>query len=496
MGCNHLEGVPFLRYVDPPEHHRLKTFIEESAKAETPPRHESYWSIHLQMKDSSGISFNAELFHVSVPSLTSEKENSERALTSEEQSATSVLSADIPHTDMRHILGYGLPQAVKAERSVPSARSRSKKSSSESASSSDARTGQNLIRLRMLQKVNFTIDINSDDFQIESLTLTFGQTDNCPKDALPKLLEWIKPNYRSLLFNWAQSHANAFASGNPCKDRSWFIFGMILANFEEQLTRSGERFFRKRNWPKLHKWQHSWSAYEHRDAEAFCPLAAASHRQGQGQACGSAWRNGFREGPKQLHVAGRLQSRFETCACLASECELQDGTCSAPYFYRGTCPFSVNLLNYTKGMKATFAANCGVGWPLDSRYGPAKPKPLPARYPSHAPGQKPDWECKRNFNSTCPDGFNFDGVMCHEDGTYLGANMKNCAHFDARRWTDDMKEAFAAHCHVFWPCVQAPGASGSTNLRNGPVVQAVAAVACPSTPLKPRRQRHQVKCFL
>jgi hypothetical protein len=29
-------------------------------------------------------------------------------------------------------------------------------------------------------------------------------------------------------------------------------------------------------------------------------------------------------------------------------------------------------------------------------------------------GQKPAWECKRNFNPTCPDGFNFDGVMCHE----------------------------------------------------------------------------------
>lgn len=46
------------------------------------------------------------------------------------------------------------------------------------------------------RKVNFTIDIDSNDFQIESLTLTFGQTDNCPRDALPKLLEWIKPNYR------------------------------------------------------------------------------------------------------------------------------------------------------------------------------------------------------------------------------------------------------------------------------------------------------------
>ncbi|CAK8998006.1 unnamed protein product [Durusdinium trenchii] len=64
-------------------------------------------------------------------------------------------------------------------------------------------------------------------------------------------------------------------------------------------------------------------------------------------------------------------------------------------------------------MKATFAANCGVGWPLDSSYEP-QPPPLPAKYPSHAPGKKPAWECKRNYNRTCPDGFNFDGVMCHE----------------------------------------------------------------------------------
>ena len=50
----------------------------------------------------------------------------------------------------------------------------------------------------------------------------------------------------------------------------------------------------------------------------------------------------------------------------------QDGTCSAPYFYRGTCPFSVNLLNYTKGMKATFAANCGeagLNWTSLGRHG-------------------------------------------------------------------------------------------------------------------------------
>ncbi|CAJ1399242.1 unnamed protein product [Effrenium voratum] len=97
-----------------------------------------------------------------------------------------------------------------------------------------------------------------------------------------------------------------------------------------------------------------------------------------------------------------------------------------------------------------------------------KPQPTPARYPSHAPGQPPAWQCTRNFNRTCPDGFNFDGAMCHEDGSYINPSMTNCAHFDARRWTNQMKEAFGEHCHVWWPC-KASQRSGTQNLRNGPV---------------------------
>lgn len=101
-----------MRYVDASDQQRLKEFVEESAKAIAPPRwpemkwrfgmiwvshvtlqriemnsnndrlaiSDDVWaflrrffrSIHLQMRDSGGISFNAELFHVSVPSLTSE----------------------------------------------------------------------------------------------------------------------------------------------------------------------------------------------------------------------------------------------------------------------------------------------------------------------------------------------------------------------------------------------------------------------------------------
>lgn len=312
LGCNHLEGVPFLRYVDPPEHNRLKAFIEESATADTPPR-----SIYLQMKDSSGISFNAELFHVTVPSLMSEQvehligisqENSERVLASEEQSAMSGPSTDMPPTDMRHILGYGLPP-VKTERSLPSARSRSK-SRSESASSSDPRTPsskcQNLIRLRMLQKVNFTIDIESDDFQIESLTLrvlyamevvalqlgTIPRQRLCQRESMQGYA----------VIAWCQTDiSHAVCQHYPCRGSGWRYW----------------QYRKRRN--KL-QWQRRF-AHEHRDAEAFCPLAELGMMR-----CNAI--GGVLDfSPKQQWLDQIIQSHgFETCGsgarCLASKSQL------------------------------------------------------------------------------------------------------------------------------------------------------------------------------
>lgn len=57
-----------------------------------------------------------------------------------------------------------------------------------------------------------------------------------------------------------------------------------------------------------------------------------------------------RVNPKMNHVQNPETERMR-----------QDGTCSAPYFYRGTCPFSVNLLNYTQGMKACGVTSSGSG---------------------------------------------------------------------------------------------------------------------------------------
>lgn len=47
-----------------------------------------------------------------------------------------------------------------------------------------------------IRNVNFVVDVRSDDFVIYSVHLDFAQTHKCPMEAMPKLLEWVKPNYR------------------------------------------------------------------------------------------------------------------------------------------------------------------------------------------------------------------------------------------------------------------------------------------------------------
>ena len=59
-----LEGMPFLRYVAQGDHERFMKFIDENSQTTSPAR-----SLHVDMKDSSGVIFKAELFHVTVPSL-------------------------------------------------------------------------------------------------------------------------------------------------------------------------------------------------------------------------------------------------------------------------------------------------------------------------------------------------------------------------------------------------------------------------------------------
>eukprot|EP00931_Biecheleriopsis_adriatica_P034034 TRINITY_DN19699_c0_g1_i1.p1 TRINITY_DN19699_c0_g1~~TRINITY_DN19699_c0_g1_i1.p1 ORF type:complete len:354 (+),score=38.12 TRINITY_DN19699_c0_g1_i1:55-1116(+) len=149
---------------------------------------------------------------------------------------------------------------------------------------------------------------------------------------------------------------------------------------------------------------------------------------------------------------------------------LANGKCAAPINYHGSCPWEVNLLMYTPGMKATFAKNCGAAWPLAPKFQPPKPLPPPAHSPQHAPGEKPSWQCKHDFRKPCPEGFSFDGYYCHAGWDYEFRESLGCSKFDPRRWTDEMKEAFGKHCHVWWPCVQAPYSPPQAARRMAPLV--------------------------
>jgi len=79
-----------------------------------------------------------------------------------------------------------------------------------------------LIRLSVLEKVNFVIDVQTlhDDFVLRSVKLSFKESQNASKSAMPNLLEWVRPNYRDKVYNWVQAHANAFYTGRECLESS------------------------------------------------------------------------------------------------------------------------------------------------------------------------------------------------------------------------------------------------------------------------------------
>lgn len=52
------------------------------------------------------------------------------------------------------------------------------------------------------RNVQVVVDVGSQDLTIRSLTLSFAQLEQCPDEAMPKLLEWIKPHYRPGCMAW------------------------------------------------------------------------------------------------------------------------------------------------------------------------------------------------------------------------------------------------------------------------------------------------------
>jgi len=217
---NSLEGVSFLRYVAPNDHGRLRDFITESSKDDTTPR-----SLNLQLRDSNGIAFDCEIFHVCVPGLTSQREHlvgitqacADRPVENRDvdefkdfNEAMDTIN-ELPcsqQPDMRHILGYTLKQGK------PASLQDSAETASESNSSGSASTKRQYVRLRSLDRVNCVVRLQPevDRLSFRSVKLSFKEN----SDAVPDLLQWIKPICRKQFFGWVQLHLNA-AKGKLAK---------------------------------------------------------------------------------------------------------------------------------------------------------------------------------------------------------------------------------------------------------------------------------------
>eukprot|EP00434_Breviolum_minutum_P006822 symbB.v1.2.006016.t1/scaffold356.1/size220710/13 len=242
--ANTLDGMIFLRYIAPQDQQRFTDFLTESSQTNAPAR-----SLHVDMKDSSGVTFSAELFHVTVPSLMTSEIEHLIGISNSESSGDRVerfeqMGKDVKDThthnhssafsatgnDMRHILGHRFQHpafpSVGTGRHSKDAESRSSRSSSHSSKSSRQ---ADLKKLESLEKINIVIDVGSEDFLIRSVRLTFNIPANCGnKDSLPNLIEWLKPSSRQCVVDWIQSHANAYSGGHHCKEQS--LRGMKLSS--------------------------------------------------------------------------------------------------------------------------------------------------------------------------------------------------------------------------------------------------------------------------
>lgn len=129
---------------------------------------------------------------------------------------------------------------------------------------------------------------------------------------------------------------------------------------------------------------------------------------------------------------------------------LQTGQCRAPADYKGVCYTLPNFLAYTASMKATWAANCGVSWPLQ----PPPPKPKPLHQEDRDDPSMAVWaSCPRNYTWDCPMDFKLDANgLCNAHANYANKDVSLCSRFDSYRWTEEMKKAFEKSCTVEWPC--------------------------------------------
>lgn len=205
-----LDGTPFLRYIAADDQQRFIDFVAESSTAAPAG------SLHVSMKDSSGVSFGAELFHVTVPGLAEEPEHL-IGITNESNAADRLGRMEnlCPSSDMRHVIGFGVGSG-RSHNSPPSQKSAGQLSGSKASSGSQTSVagGKGYTGLKGLAGIRLVLDTRrKNDYPIRRLTFTFADLQSCDADLLPNLLEWLKPHYRGPVSSFIDQHVDACQRG-------------------------------------------------------------------------------------------------------------------------------------------------------------------------------------------------------------------------------------------------------------------------------------------
>eukprot|EP00928_Gymnodinium_smaydae_P051850 TRINITY_DN3548_c0_g2_i2.p1 TRINITY_DN3548_c0_g2~~TRINITY_DN3548_c0_g2_i2.p1 ORF type:complete len:415 (-),score=35.67 TRINITY_DN3548_c0_g2_i2:254-1498(-) len=164
-----------------------------------------------------------------------------------------------------------------------------------------------------------------------------------------------------------------------------------------------------------------------------------------------------------------------------------DGSCRAPFYYRGPCKNKMHFLGFTKRMKESWGQLCNASWPKPKKWYQFWRKPLPETPESKDMKKNVSesiWSgnCERDYMQACPEGWDKgaagwcnarpgvaspDSVMkmtfvpgqVRIDRGFLGLGkprkvwLSQCpSAVKTERFTDDMKAAFAAHCGTQYKC--------------------------------------------
>eukprot|EP00931_Biecheleriopsis_adriatica_P085958 TRINITY_DN60703_c0_g1_i1.p1 TRINITY_DN60703_c0_g1~~TRINITY_DN60703_c0_g1_i1.p1 ORF type:complete len:566 (-),score=95.94 TRINITY_DN60703_c0_g1_i1:90-1787(-) len=208
QGGRSLEGKAFSSFLDHDDRQRFVDFIASSSnatssKGEAPPT-----SLHVRIRDTLGIGFEANIFHVEVPDMDDQKPSCHLIgiCESEHQQVSNTLM------DHRALIGTIDREPPEALLRQVQAKVKSRPRAALSGLGSSRSASTSLFEIEELGYISFTFDAFSSEFNIKEARIGFPTEDPAESKALG-LRAWLKQSSWVRFRDWVQDYLNACHAG-------------------------------------------------------------------------------------------------------------------------------------------------------------------------------------------------------------------------------------------------------------------------------------------